>query len=369
MTPQLSINPFSQGDRETSPPPGEHAAGIPLVPTTYYFHGGTVTRIETHRELESAHLQMTENPTDYLVTILISPSPAQITQIDDAWNLHPVLVENLESPQQGKFQEYGTTLYLPMRAAYYRDSEEEIELVPIQLLLRGQEAVIVFPDGVWTNGQSLTLENKNSPLHALTRSEHPRSVRRVLHAGPVGLIYWLVDSVVDSYMPALQGLEQDKEQIEVEVFSGDGSASERIYRLNQEAVELQHAASSLARNLPLLERSLEDSYPHPELQTYFGDLNHHLHRSTAEVRALKDALAQILTVNSTLVAQRQNDDMKKISGWAGVLFAPTLVAGIYGMNFIAMPELDWAFGYPAAIGLMIILSSGLYLIFRGRDWI
>jgi magnesium transporter len=105
-----------------------------------------------------------------------------------------------------------------------------------------------------------------------------------------------------------------------------------------------------------------------ELQTYLQDVSDHLTRASSQAAELRDALSQILSVNSTLVAQRQNEDMKKISGWAAILFAPTLVAAVYGMNFDVMPELHWAFGYPFALALMAGFALALYLIFKRSKW-
>ena len=112
-----------------------------------------------------------------------------------------------------------------------------------------------------------------------------------------------------------------------------------------------------------------DRYGIPEpLQTYLQDVADHLTRAAARVSELRDALSQILNVNATLVAQRQNEDMKKISGWAAILFAPTLIAAVYGMNFDEMPELHWAFGYPLAVGGMVSFALVLYLTFRRKKW-
>jgi magnesium transporter len=119
-------------------------------------------------------------------------------------------------------------------------------------------------------------------------------------------------------------------------------------------------------------QSLDDGYkkyPGPdELETYLQDVTDHLTRAHTQAVEYRDALSQILSVNSTLVAQRQNEDMKKISGWAAILFAPTLIAAIYGMNFKNMPELDWSFGYPVAVLVMFGFAAALYGVFKWRKW-
>jgi magnesium transporter len=112
-----------------------------------------------------------------------------------------------------------------------------------------------------------------------------------------------------------------------------------------------------------------DRYGIPEaLQSYLQDVADHLARVDTRVEALRDALSQILSVNATLVGQRQNEDMKKISGWAAILFAPTLIGAIYGMNFDHMPETHWLLGYPLALAAMVAFGITLYVVFKRKNW-
>jgi magnesium transporter len=183
----------------------------------------------------------------------------------------------------------------------------------------------------------------------------------------------------------LDGLQNDVDQIETQVFGGDPAVSQRIYQLIREVIEFQRAVDPLGGMFDELGRrfSRKSDDPDLELHRLFRDVFDHAARVRERTQNLRDLLANILAVNSTLVAQRQNDEMtrlteagfvqneqvKKVSSWAAIAFAPTLVAGIYGMNFDAMPELHWAFGYPFAIGLMIALALLLYAIFKLRGWL
>jgi magnesium transporter len=181
-------------------------------------------------------------------------------------------------------------------------------------------------------------------------------------------VYRLLDAIVDGYAPVIRGLAIDREQIERQVFSGDASVTERIYRLSQEVIDLQQATSGLTEVLAALRKGFH-RYDIPDpLQTYLQDVADHLSRVDTRVGELRDSLSQILTVNATLVAQRQNEDMKKISGWAAILFAPTLIGAVYGMNFDNMPELHWAFGYPLAVGAMVAFALVLFIIFKRQKW-
>src|SRR5699024_2769447 len=150
--------------------------------------------------------------------------------------------------------------------------------------------------------------------------------------------YRLMDAIVDGYAPVLREVGIDKEQIERQVFSGDVAVAERIYRLTQEVIDMQHATTWMVGVLDGLRGGFVKHEVADELQTYLQDVEDHLDRIGSQTAEYREALTQILSVNSTLVAERQNEDMKKISGWAAILFAPTLFAAIYGMNFQHMPE-------------------------------
>jgi magnesium transporter len=189
--------------------------------------------------------------------------------------------------------------------------------------------------------------------------------------------------VVDGYAPVVAGLGNDIDEIESEVFSGDPRVSRRIYELSREVVEFQHATHPLAAMLTALEAGFDKYGIEEELQRYLRDVSDHLIEVTERVDGFRQLLRDMLTVNATLVAQQQNEEMKlltqashaqneevkKISAWAAILFAPTLIGTVYGMNFDHMPELDWAFGYPFALLLMVAVCAGLYSVFKRRDWL
>ena len=307
----------------------------------------------------------------YTVAIYPHATASEIEQLGEAWHLHPRLVARLLKPIEGRHGQFRDVLYLPLRGAQYIDETGDVQLIPVQVLLRGDEMVILLPDGVWLDGKPLLDGDEPSIENLELRGAHTDLLEEAAGHGPPGLTYWLVEEVVGSFEPALEGLEEDQEQIEVEVFTGKSRQSKKIYKLNQEAAELLRASNAIGRGLPSLMEALDERYPDTgsERDLRFRDIEHRVQSLSAQVTSLREALSQVLTINATLVAERQNDDMKKISGWAGIAFAPTLIAGIYGMNFVVMPELDWIHGYPIAIGVMILLSGGLFIIFKRNDWI
>jgi magnesium transporter len=177
-----------------------------------------------------------------------------------------------------------------------------------------------------------------------------------------------MDQIVDDYEPVLEGLGTDIEEVEGEVFGGNAGVSQRIYELSRELVQFQRATSPLARALERVAESDEHDID-PEVRSYLRDLHDRVLRVKEPTEGFRDMLSDILVVNLTLISVRQNDQTKKISAWAAILIVPTLIAGIYGMNFDYMPELHWAFGYPFALALMVSISAGLYAVFKHIEWL
>ncbi|MCD2499867.1 MULTISPECIES: magnesium and cobalt transport protein CorA [Microbacterium] len=282
------------------------------------------------------------------------PTPDQIAELAEQFDLHPILVEDLENAgQRPKVERYGDVLFVVVRSALYRDWTEEVEFAEFHLIVRGNTVAVICQDREKEQKWDLEQFGGDPELLAL---------------GSEAVVYTVLDTIVDGYASALDGLDVDKEQIERQVFTGERSVTERIYRLSREVIDLQHAASPMGLVLVRLRAGFGKYRVAEELQTHLQDVGDHLSRATTRTTDLRDALNQILSVNSTLVTQRQNEDMKKISGWAAILFAPTLIGAIYGMNFDNMPELHWDFGYPLAVGAMLLLGVGLWLVFRRKDW-
>src|ERR671932_2207936 len=192
-----------------------------------------------------------------------------------------------------------------------------------------------------------------------------------------------MDRVVDGYGPVVRGLENDIDEIEVEVFSGNPGVSRRTYELSREVIEFQRAVKPLPGMLGNLIAGFEKYKVDPELQRYLRDVQDHAIQVNERVAGFRELLQNILSVNLTLVSLQQNEEVKalteasidqneevkRISAWAAILFAPTLIGTVYGMNFVYMPELHWTLGYPFALLLMLAVSVSLYAIFRHRGWI
>ncbi len=228
----------------------------------------------------------------------------------------------------------------------------------------------------------ITVRHSEAPDLAAVR-RRLESNPDLLALGPEAVLYAILDRVVDGYGPVVAGLENDIDEIEVEVFRGDPAVSRRIYELTREVIEFERATRPLAAVIQALSGGFEKYGTDEELRRYLRDVEDHLTAVIEQVDGFRHLLRDILTVNATLVAQQQNEEMrvlalasnaqneevKKISAWAAILFAPTLVGTVYGMNFDSMPELHWDLGYPFAVLLMALVSVGLHVVFKRRGWI
>ncbi|ATG50587.1 magnesium transporter [Brachybacterium vulturis] len=352
-----------QGGRERRPDDGGAA------PTTRYVSGGVPSHQPEGDSIRDA-LEFTRGAADRMVMFFYpQPGREQVLELGEAWDLHPLLLEDLlNAHQRPKLERYGDVLFLVVRSARYLDEQEEVDFSEFHLLVRPGAVAVLCQDGHWIDGSDGPRLDEEHPLTSTHRERMAPEDGSLLTLGPEAVLYRVLDMIVDGYGPVLRGLTIDKEQIERQVFSGDAAVAERIYRLSQEVIDMQQAVTSLADVIDALQAGFGKYEIPGGLQAYLDDVADHLSRAASRVRDLRDALSQILEVNATLVAQRQNEDMKKISGWAAILFAPTLIGAIYGMNFDDMPELHWALGYPMALGMMVGLGVLLYVIFKRSKW-
>jgi magnesium transporter len=300
---------------------------------------------------------------------LYRPKEWELVKLAEEFELHELALEDaIVGSQRPKADRYGDTLFVVLRAARYLDDVEEVAF--------GEVHIFVGPNFV------LTVRHAEAPdLQAVRK--RMESDPDLLRQGPQAVLYAILDAVVDGYAPVVAGLQKDIEEIEAQVFGGDPSVSRRVYELSGEVIEFQRATVPLVRLIDGFIAGAEKYDLNEELLSYLRDVADHVITVTERVASFRQQLQDILVVNSTLVTQAQNAEMarmtevsirqgeevKKISSWAAILFAPTVVGGIYGMNFDNMPETHWAFGYPFAILLMAAVCITLYVIFKRRDWL
>jgi magnesium transporter len=283
------------------------------------------------------------------------PTAEEFDAVRREFDLHELAVEDaIEAHERPKLEVYGETLFVVLKTVRYIDSEEVIS--------SGEIMLFVNPTFVIT-----VRHGEGSDLHPVREAVEKRP--DLLRCGPGAVLHAVIDRVVDDYEPAVQGLEIDIQQVEEQVFSEDSSnAAQRIYRLEREVLELQRAVRPLAAPVDRLARGHFDLIS-PEMRDYFRDVHDHLLRVASRVEGFRDLLGTALQANLTQVTVRQNADMRRISAWVAILAVPTMIAGIYGMNFRHMPELSWQYGYPAVLALILLVCGALYRGFRRAGWL
>jgi len=304
---------------------------------------------------------------------LYRPDEAELGIAASEFGLHELAVEDaLTGHQRAKLDRYAETRFVVLRPARYMDADESVEFGEVHVFV-GPRFVIAI-----RHAESPDLKKVRARLEATPE---------LLERGPLGVLYAIVDQVVDEYEPVVAGLENDIDEIEFQLFSGDRAVTKRIYDLSGEVMELQRAIRPLTAILTTLRHDLESELrddPHAlELRRSFRDVLDHVLSITEKTEEFRQTLTNALMTHTTLVAQQQNDEMrlltetslrqteqaKKISGWAAIIFAPSLVAGIYGMNFTVMPWLSSPWGFAFAIFIMVGFGAALYVVFRLRGWL
>ena len=286
---------------------------------------------------------------------LHEPTEEEFDSIRSEFDLHPLAVEDaIHAHERPKLEVYGDAVFIVLKTARYVDPKEVIKLGEILVFL-GHDYIITV-----RHGEASDLGGVRRQLE-----ENPE----LLQHGPGAVLHSVVDRVVDDYAPAIAGLGEDIDQVEDQVFSDvRTNAAERIYKLKREVLQFGHAVGPLVDPVDRLARG-KYGVIHPEVRTYFRDVNDHLLRAHDQLESYRDLLTSILQANLTQVGVRQNEDMRKISAYVAMAAVPTLIAGIYGMNFEHMPELSWELGYPMALVLMASIVGFLFWRFKRAGWL
>jgi magnesium transporter len=293
---------------------------------------------------------------------LYEPDEREFDSVAREFNLHELAVEDaIKAHQRPKLEVYDDTLFVVLKTARYLEAGETVEFGEIMLFIGPQFVVAV----------------RHKPASEL------RGVRKeiesrpdLLRFGPGAVLYAILDRVVDDYLPVIEGLDQDVKEVEKQVFSEEGhNPAERIYMLKREVIEFHQSTAPLAEPLDRLVRG-QVPLLHQDMPEYFRDVQDHLLRVVEQVNGFRDLLTSVLQANLTQVALRQNEvgmqqnaDVRKISAWVAIVAVPTMIAGIYGMNFDHMPELRWVFGYPLALLAMALACAALYRAFKRNGWL
>jgi magnesium transporter len=300
--------------------------------------------------------EVLKRPDVFVWVGLHDPSPELLQQIQKEFGLHDLAVEDAQlAHQRPKLEQYGDSVFVVLRPAILTSDQQRIEL--------GETHLFVGPRYV------VSIRHGDTPGYAAVRTRC-ESNPGLLAKGPGFVLYAVMDFIVDHYFPVLDTLGDQLESLEDEIFSEtfDRKTVQRIYDLKRNLVEVKRAVSPLVDvcnrlvrfDMPLIP---EDTRP------YFRDVYDHAIRINEHVDTLRELLTGALEAHLSLTAVSQNDAMKKLAGWAAIIGVPTMVAGVYGMNFKFMPELEWRYGYPAVMASMAVVCVYLYYRFKRSGWL
>ena len=283
------------------------------------------------------------------------PEPGDLAKLQELFGLHELAIEDAERMhQRPKLEDYDDGWFIVLRTAHYHEDTEIVHFGEVHVFA-GPGYVVTIRHGP---GSELATARKRL-------EERPE----LLEMGAAAAVWAILDKVVDDYFPVVDGIEDDIEEVEDDVFNDEHPApTKRIYALKREVIEFHRAVWPLLSPLTALERGAYEQVPE-ELRRYFRDIADHARRVDEQVTSQRELLTSVLEANLALVSVNQAEVVKKISSVAGIIAVPTFIASVYGMNFEYMPELDERAGYPLALLLMLIAVVGLTYFFRRINWL
>ncbi|MER6127366.1 magnesium and cobalt transport protein CorA [Streptomyces sp. NPDC001795] len=319
-------------------------------------------RTEGPEDLSDALDEARASGNAFLWIGLYEPTENEFDLVTQEFGLHPLAVEDaLKAHQRPKLEVYEDSLFMVLKPVSYEPRKDTVSTGELMIFL-GDSFVVTVRHG------------EDMPLGPVRR--HLEEQPEMLRHGPTGVLYSITDSVVDHYLAVGTELGTDLEELEAEVFSPSGGGSRytasRIYAFKRQLLEFRRATGPLALPLARLAGGgFGTAVPFVQEKSlpFFRDVNDHLTRVNESVEGMDRLVSDVLSAHLAQTSVRQNDDMRKISAWAAMAAVPTLIAGIYGMNFDHMPELHWFWSYPALILAMVALEVLLYRLFKRRGWL
>lgn len=308
-------------------------------------------KLDIHDALEAVQA----GPNNFVWIGLHEPTEDEFADVMAEFGLHPLAVEDaVHAHQRPKLEVYGDHLFVVAKTARYDDPTESVEFAEV-LIFAGHGFVITVRHG------------SASPL-ARVRHEIDTNVEHC-KLGPLAVVHSILDRIVDDYTPVLDGLDNDIDEVEGQVFAPErNNPAERIYKLKRQVLYFNRSIEALLEALISL-RLGKHPFEGQDLEHYFRDVEDHVRKGLTRSEGQREMLSDALNVNLAQLSVRQNEDMRTISGWAAIAAVPTMLAGIWGMNFTHMPELDESWGYPLALVLIAGTATGLWFLLRRRGWL
>jgi len=293
-------------------------------------------------------------PGTFVWVALKDPEPAELDEMQQQFGLHELAVEDARyGHQRPKLEEYGNSLFAVVQTVEYIDDDLNV----------GEVNIFVGKNYV------LSVRNRTREGFFAVRARAEREPELLKH-GSAFVLYALIDTVVDRYFPVLERLEDEVEAVERHMFQGNPAREhiESLYALRQKLTVLKHAAGPLQEYIGKLHGGRV-----PEIctrtQDYFRDIDDHLSRINQSIDNQRDMVVTGTLVNLSLISLQESEIVKRLAAYAALVAVPTMIAGIYGMNFEHMPELKWPYGYPLSLAVMAGIDVYLFYLFRKAKWL
>ncbi len=325
-----------------------------IVDSAVYHHGVRVAVECGAHDFEQLRRAAVQDG-DFVWVGLHQPSQTELDEVAAAFGLHHLAVEDaVKAHQRPKLERYDDSLFLVLKTLWYVDKDDAVETGEINLFV-GHDFVVTVRHG------------RGSELQSARK--HLEGTESVLTHGPSAVVYAVCDTVVDSYRDVVDELQTDVDEVEESVFSTERTRdSARIYTLRREIAEVRRAVLPLREPMRRFASGTVSGVAE-ETAPFFRDVADHLTQAAEAVDSLDQLLSTAFDAHLAAISVQQNDDMRKISAGAALVVVPTLIAGVYGMNFAYMPELRWAAGYPFALTLMAVVVGGLWWFFKKAGWL
>ena len=325
-----------------------------IVDAALYLDG---CRTEDDADLATMVDRGRDDPDAFVWIGLFEPTDDEFDEISTVFDLHPLAVEDaVHAHQRPKLEHYDDSIFVVMKTVgFEEDAANDLDIGEIMVFLGAGFVVTV------RHGSFAGLADLRSRLEA-----DPELLR---HGGGA-VLHGVADRVVDAYELLLDDIDRDVEEIEHEVFRpGHHDLAARLYRAKRDVQTIRRAVAPFGDVTRQLAADPSPTHVADSLQPYLRDVHDHLVRTQDRLSLLTELLADALSTNVAQIGLRQNEDMRRISAWVGIVAVPTMIAGIYGMNFEHMPELDWRYGYGAALAVMALVSVVLYRLFKRSGWL
>ncbi|MEV5973040.1 magnesium and cobalt transport protein CorA [Streptomyces sp. NPDC051921] len=340
--------------------PARSPLGTTVVNCVAYRDG---RRLRAADGMEESLRQIRKHGDGFVWIGLHEPSEEEFAGVAELFGLHPLAVEDaVHAHQRPKLERYDDVLFTVFKTVTY--VEHERLTATSEVVDTGELMVFTGPDFVVTvrHGRHGSLGPMREALEADVEQ---------LAKGPSAVLHAIADQVVDDCLAVIDAVQADIEQVETDVFAPRGAESAdagRIYQLKRELLELKRAVVPLARPVTTLATEPCPSVD-AAIQPYFRDVADHLARAGEQISAFDGLIDSILQAHLAQVTVAQNEDMRKITAWAAIIAVPTMVCGVYGMNFEHMPELRWTYGYPFALSVIAVACFFIHRGFKRNGWL